>query len=1393
MEQNSENFLQRNPQYQNYQNPPSQSGLDYQGQGINGRNGMSNDPSMQLPGLSPNLNRNPGLRMMGNMPSNQGMSMNSGSPGMGMSSSPGGMQMSGGSPGMQMSGGSPGMSMSGGSPGMQMSGGSPGMQMSGGSPGMSMSGGSPGMQMSGSSSGLSIPGLPGMGTRQHSLPLSSNSGLDMQSSQSGMRNQRGISNQGLPNQSGMGISRQTPLSSGLGGSSNSSSLPHMSGGKTGSGGLSQNLSRNPNGLSALTSMSSAISGSLNSGMMSSISGRTGFPSGSLSSLPGRADYSTKLGSDGYSYPSQINTPGLKESSMSSLYTDKMMLGKSDSYGGYDQYGNKEISPGMNPRIPYGGSYGYNSPDNSSSMYSASYNYPYMTGAPDLRANPVSRRDASHSGSEDDMYSDDDDVDFFGEQDSGGDWKPSMDIEEPSGDKIRRSSRARKVPDRFEETVKPEIELGTIESVLTHFYFSRGTLQPLHDVNPFIDDEPPNAETRYLVKWVGWSHFHNSWNTSDELKGSKGIKKLSTYRTQINQEKNILKLGTEEDKERYFVKKELHLRNLLKYSVPEKILNTKVVQNESNEEEILYLVKWCNLPHIGSTWESKEVIDNFPELKKDEETFSFKFYGYPGQEKNELVHFSENEALKGNDHRIESVNWVLDNWYKGLNSVVAYENGLEKEIMGISVLQTIIQKNEINGPFLIITSTNKLTMWENLLNEFLPDVTFLNFSGDPSSRRVMLTHSFYKVKDGVDLPKFQILLTDYNTIVKDKYYLVQFSWNFNIYDDAHILSYPESTIYSTLRDIVSAGSLLLLNTLEVNSVMLSTMMPFVSPVSKDYNQFLNDHIHFKTRLIVNDQINLKSEKLIRVPVCDKQLTLVKHVLCSKFNDLNWGSRYAVQNILDDIIKICCSGHAILDSIDDFDKILEVSPKFLVLDRILDDNSSKKIIIISKYIEVLEMTQLLLDRKGMSYTKAFGNLDRVVKAEKEFANTHCVLISSSAMDLSLDLSQANMVISLDPYSNERQLEKCKIGKLNEVSLYRIITKNTSEEKVFDTLLTAKKQAYYQDYGTFFISEESRFILNKNTLTKVLQLYAQDIFNGNISPSFVGDPDVDLLLEEAEKDLLTRGSMEYYLERSEEEPYDVQYWNKVIPTSAIQSSVINLPKRKPKTSAESPRENSGSISEENEETLEQSIQTQESVSEKRINGIEEFTGIISPNLSSGVSITTNSEPSQVTAPVLSGTVNSEQSQVTAPVLSERMNLEPSRVIAPVLSGTSYSEQSQVTTAPVLSEKMNSEPSQVTAPVLSGTVNSEQSQVTAPVLSERMNLEPSRVIAPVLSNSEQSQLTAPILTGGIDILSFKRDRQTMETPAENEQEKDSLVDIRPLKKQRIIPENTVSNNENN
>nr|2B2U_C Chain C, Chromodomain-helicase-DNA-binding protein 1 [Homo sapiens]2B2V_C Chain C, Chromodomain-helicase-DNA-binding protein 1 [Homo sapiens]2B2W_C Chain C, Chromodomain-helicase-DNA-binding protein 1 [Homo sapiens]2B2Y_C Chain C, Chromodomain-helicase-DNA-binding protein 1 [Homo sapiens] len=71
-----------------------------------------------------------------------------------------------------------------------------------------------------------------------------------------------------------------------------------------------------------------------------------------------------------------------------------------------------------------------------------------------------------------------------------------------------------------------------------------------DPNAGFEKNKEPGEIQYLIKWKGWSHIHNTWETEETLKQQnvRGMKKLDNYKKKDQETKRWLKNASPEDVE-----------------------------------------------------------------------------------------------------------------------------------------------------------------------------------------------------------------------------------------------------------------------------------------------------------------------------------------------------------------------------------------------------------------------------------------------------------------------------------------------------------------------------------------------------------------------------------------------------------------------------------------------------------------------------------------------------------------------------------------------------------------------------------------------------------------------------------------------------------------------------
>ena len=153
------------------------------------------------------------------------------------------------------------------------------------------------------------------------------------------------------------------------------------------------------------------------------------------------------------------------------------------------------------------------------------------------------------------------------------------------------------------------------------------------------------------------------------------------------------------------------------------------------------------------------------------------------------------------------------------------------------------------------------------------------------------------------------------------------------------------------------------------------------------------------------------------------------------------------------------------------------------------SGHKILLFSGYTSMLELIEKEIKNKGIPYLKLTGQTkvaDRINLVDKfnEDENIKVFLISLKAGGTGLNLTGADMVIHYDPWwnvSSENQAtdRTYRIGQKNNVQVYKLITKNSIEEKIYE--LQQKKSKLINN----MLSTQSTFI-NQLSKEDIMELF-------------------------------------------------------------------------------------------------------------------------------------------------------------------------------------------------------------------------------------------------------------------------------------------------------------------
>lgn len=136
-----------------------------------------------------------------------------------------------------------------------------------------------------------------------------------------------------------------------------------------------------------------------------------------------------------------------------------------------------------------------------------------------------------------------------------------------------------------------------------------------------------------------------------------------------------------------------------------------------------------------------------------------------------------------------------------STLLNHSQGLGKTIQTISLVCFLIEVKRDPGPFLIIVPLSTLTNWTHEFKKWAPGVSTLVYNGSPQIRK--------DLQPRIRMGGFQVLITTYEYVIREKAILAKMKWAHMIIDEGHRMKNTNSKLSQTLTSFYSTKYRLIL--------------------------------------------------------------------------------------------------------------------------------------------------------------------------------------------------------------------------------------------------------------------------------------------------------------------------------------------------------------------------------------------------------------------------------------------------------------------------------------------------------------------------------------------------------------------------------------------------------
>lgn len=454
-----------------------------------------------------------------------------------------------------------------------------------------------------------------------------------------------------------------------------------------------------------------------------------------------------------------------------------------------------------------------------------------------------------------------------------------------------------------------------------------------------------------------------------------------------------------------------------------------------------------------------------------------------------------------EYQVKGLQWMVSLYNNKLNGILADEMGLGKTIQSISLIVYLIERKH-EDKFLVIVPLSTITNWTLEFEKWAPSVKVIVYKGSQQQRRSM--------QPEIRVGNFQVLLTTYEYIIRERPLLAKFQYSHMIIDEGHRMKNAQSKLSQTLRTYYKTKNRLILtgtplqNNLPELWALLNFVLPRIFNSVKSFDEWFNTpfantgaqekielteeesllvirRLHkvlrpFLLRRLKKDvekDLPDKVEKVLKCNLSALQYVLYQQMLTHNALFLGadvGGAKSGIKGLNNKIMQLrkICNHPFVFEEVETVlnsqkltnDLIWRVSGKFELLDRILPKfkKSGHRVLMFFQMTQIMDIMEDFLRWRDMKYlrldgsTKADERQDMLKAFNAPGSEYFCFLLSTRAGGLGLNLQTADTVVIFDtdwnPHQDLQAQDRAhRIGQKNEVRILRLITNDSVEEVILE----------------------------------------------------------------------------------------------------------------------------------------------------------------------------------------------------------------------------------------------------------------------------------------------------------------------------------------------------------